>query len=222
MNNVNVNTWDKMYSEGRSLLIWPDEAVVAALNRRIGQLNFGIDIACGAGRHAILMSQMGINSIGIDSSDNSIKFAIKRAQELKLKNLQFYVCLVQDMILDKGSIDIAIVWGLIHYLEVKDQGILLDKVLEFLKPGGMLLATFRSAEDSRLSKGKLVEQNRYLVDYFDSGTKALKQTLMCFWDEKGVRDVLSDFSKINLGHRIVEPIGSLGNKSAHWLVEAIK
>lgn len=222
MNNTNVNTWNKMYSEGRSLLIWPDEVVVATLNRRISQLNFGIDIGCGAGRHTILMAQMGINSVGIDSSDNSINFAIKRAQELKLENIQFRIGLAQDVKVEKEVADIVIAWGLFHYLEAKDQRILLNKILEFLRPGGTLLATFRSTEDSRLSKGKLVEQNRYLVDYFDSGIKDVKQTIMCFWDENGVRKTLSEFSKINLGHRVVEPIGSLGNRSAHWLVEAIK
>lgn len=222
MKSLNVETWDKVYSEGRSLLIWPDENVVSSLNRHKGKFTKGIDLACGAGRHAILMAQMGIESVGVDSSNASIDFAKMRSASLGLNNIEFMNGLVQDVELEKESFDIVIAWGLIHYLEKKDQEMFLNKVWTILKPNGMFLLTLRSQEDSRMNSGEKIDDNRYLVDYFDSGLNEVKQTEMFFWDECGVRKLLKNFSKLEIGHRIVEPIGSLGNKSAHWLIEAYK
>lgn len=222
MANLNVETWDKVYSQGRSLLVYPDEIVVSSLNRHSGEFKKGIDLACGAGRHAILMSQMGIESIGVDSSKSSIEFAKKRSKDMGLSNINFINSLVQDVELEKESFDIVIAWGLIHYLEKKDQEFFLAKVRHILKSNGLFLLTLRSTEDSRKSTGIKIEDNRYLVDYFDGETNEVKRTKMYFWNERGVRNLLKDFSKINLGHRVIEPIGELGTKSAHWLIEAFK
>lgn len=222
MDNINVKTWDTVYSEGRSLLIWPDETVVSSLNKHKGKFNKGIDLACGAGRHTILMAQMGIESTGVDSSKSSIEFAKKRAAELGLTNIKFINGLVQEIEFEKESFDLVLAWGLIHYLETKDQKEFLNKVYCMLKPGGLFLLTLRSMEDSRRKSAKEIGDNRYLVDYFDKGTNNVKQTKMSFWDEKGVRDLLHNFSSIQLGHRVVEPIGQLHYKTAHWLVESIK
>lgn len=222
MNNLNVETWDKVYSEGRSLLVWPDETIVSLLNRHKGEFKRGIDLACGAGRHAILMAQMGIESVGVDSSKSSIDFARKHSEAMGLDNIKFINSLVQDVDFEKESFDIVIAWGLIHYLDSEDQKLFLDKVRYLLKPNGLFLLTLRSTEDSRTQYASEIKDDRFIVDYFDKGTDEAKQTNMSFWDEKGVKDLLKDFSTIRLGHRIIEPIGNLGNKSAHWLVEAYR
>ena len=222
MESLNIKTWDKVYSEGRSLLVWPDETIVSSLNRYKGQFKKGIDLACGAGRHAMLMAQMGIESIGIDSSKSSIEFAEKRSEAMGLENIRFINNLVQDVQLEKESFDIVIAWGLMHYLEREDQDKFLEKVKYILKPNGMFLLTLRSTKDSRKNTGKEMETNRYLVDYFDKGTNEVKRTKMYFWNEDGVKSLLKDFTRIDLGHRVIEPIGHLNYKTAHWLVEAFK
>ncbi|MGI6493205.1 MAG: class I SAM-dependent methyltransferase [Pelotomaculum sp.] len=222
MNNLNISTWEQVYSVGRSLLIWPDENVVSSLKRNQSKLKKGIDIACGAGRHTLLMAQMGINSIGIDSSLASIKFAKQRAAELNLQNVQFINGKAQDLDYPSGDFDVAIVWGLIHYLEKEDQLRVLNTVKRILKSGGLLLCTLRSTDDSKMGNGKLVGTNQYIVDYFDSGTKQAKQTVMYFWDEIAVRETLKGFSTLRLGHRNLKPINLLDTTISHWLIEAIK
>ncbi len=222
MNNLNISTWEQVYSAGRSLLIWPDENVVSSLKRNQSKLKKGIDIACGAGRHTLLMAQMGINSIGIDSSATSINFAKQRATELGLQNVQFINGKAQDLDYHSEDFDVVIVWGLIHYLEKEDQLIVLNTVKRILKPGGLLLCTLRAKDDSKMDNGKLVGKNQYIVDYFDSGTKQAKKVVMYFWDEVGVRETLEGFSSFRLGHRSLKPIGLLDTTISHWLIEAIK
>ena len=222
MKNLNISTWDKVYSEGRSLLMWPDETVVSSLNKHREKLKKGIDLACGAGRHAILMAQMGIESVGVDSSKSAIEFANKRSRNMGLKNIHFINSLVQDIEFEKESFDIVIAWGLIHYLEKEEQEKLIDKVRNLLKPNGIFLLTLRSIEDSRAKMGINIGGNQFLVNYFDENTEEPKQTLMYFWDKEGVFKILENFSNINLGHRVIEPIGKLGVKSSHWIIEAQK
>ncbi len=41
-----------------------------------------IDIACGNGRHAVYLNQLGFQVIGVDLSENNISFAKKK----KMKN----------------------------------------------------------------------------------------------------------------------------------------
>lgn len=222
--NMNTSSWNLVYSEGRSLLVWPDEIVVRSLVLNKNK-NFkkGIDIACGAGRHTLLMGQMGIKSVGIDASKASIDFARQRAKQLQLDEyVEFMLGEVQGLEVEKESMDVAIVWGLIHYLEIYEQEILLRKIWDMLKPGGMFLATFRSVNDSRLNYGRRIRANRYIIDYFKSETSVSKQLIMSFWSEDEVRGLLRDFSKINLGHRTIEPVGQLRHRTAHWLVEAFK
>ena len=48
-----------------------------------------LDFGCGTGRHSIELSRRGINVIGVDFSDNNIKYAKESAKELS--NVNFYV-----------------------------------------------------------------------------------------------------------------------------------
>ncbi|MDQ0206935.1 class I SAM-dependent methyltransferase [Alkalicoccobacillus murimartini] len=222
MSKLNVETWNNVYSEGRSLLQYPDEIIISSLNKNKGKFTNGLDIACGAGRHTFLMNDFGIEAKGIDSSVAAIAYANKKAEELGLLSTTFENKLVQDLTETSEFYDVIIVWGLIHYLEEQEQTDLINKVYSMLKPGGVLLSTLRSKQDSRMDKGLHVEGDKFLVDYFDRKSDSPKQTIMYFWDEAGVRDKLDMFKDVSLGHRSVDPIGDLGHTMAHWLIEARK
>lgn len=222
MSNLNVETWNNVYAEGRSLLQYPDEIIISSLNKHKGQFSKGLDIACGAGRHTFLMNDFGIEAKGIDSSVAAITYAKKKADELGLTNTSFENKLVQDLTESSDVYDVIIVWGLIHYLEEQEQTDLINKVYSMLKPGGVLLSTLRSTRDSRMIKGKHIDGDKFLVDYFDRKSDSPKQTIMYFWDEMGVRNKLNMFNEVSLGHRSVDPIGDLDHTMAHWLIEARK
>lgn len=220
MAELNVKTWDKVYSEGRSLLEYPDETIVSFLSKK--KYRKGLDIGCGAGRHTFLMNSYGIEAYGIDSSEAAITYSKKKANELGLKDIYFENKLAQDIQFAEESFDLIIVWGLFHYLNENDREELLHKVYHLLIPGGTLLCTLRSKEDTRFEQGKKIGENQYLVNYFDAEKNAPLQTVMYFWDEQEVRKFLSSFRDIQLGHRTIEPIGKLGIKTSHWLIAAMK
>ena len=215
---INVETWHKTYSEGKSLLVYPDESVVTVLNSLRGKIKNGIDIGCGAGRHALLMAEYGIDAYGIDSSAAGIEFAKAQAQARGLTNAQFDCCQVQDITSDK-KYDLIICWGVLHYLSEDAQLALRNWIKAHLADNGVFILTMRSIADSRYQPENKQTDNHYIVDYFKTETST-KQTLMQFWDQAGVEAFLADFKSIELGHRSIEPIGKLGLKTSHWLIKA--
>lgn len=224
MLNVNVETWNSMYSQERSLLQYPNETIVSFLSSHKEELvgRRGIDIGCGAGRHTFLMNEFGLNALGVDSSEAGIAFANKKIKEKQLNNIAFKNILVQDLDFGDEQFDLVIMWGVLHYLEIEDRKLVLTKIFNMLKKGGYLLCTLRSSEDSRAQQGRKIGENRYEVEYFDKGTNHPKLTEMSFWNEDEVRDMLKSYSELELGHRSLESIGNMGIKNSHWLIAAKK
>lgn len=223
MDTVNIDTWNAVYSEGRSLLEWPDEQVVSFLAKNKEEIQKGLDIGCGAGRHVFLMCKMGMEAVGIDSSPAAIKFACAKQERLQIKKAKFIKWMAQNTPLpfEDNTFDLVIAWGLFHYLTQQEQRSLLAEIRRILVVNGRLLCTLRSEEDGRVSKGTEVEPNRFLVDYFDETSQSPKQTLMYFWSRSAVYTFFDGFfNDISLGHRLLQPIGKLGSASAHWLIEA--
>lgn len=220
---VNIATWDGMYASGRSLLQWPDEQVVSALERHRGRFATGIDIGCGAGRHTLLMAQMGIQATGIDSSPAGIEHGRSRAAAMGLAaRTTFRTGLAQELDLPDAGFDVLICWGVIHYLAPADRATLVRTWERLLKPGGTLIVTIRSTRDTRAQGGVAGPDGSRRVEYFDSGSAGAKETVMHFWDEAGARGLLGNFTDVKLGHRAIEPVGKLGTATCHWLAEAVR
>ncbi len=218
---LNIATWDGMYASGRSLLAWPDEQVVAALARRRASIRRGLDLACGAGRHALLMARMGIDALGIDSSPAAIAHATRRAWDEGLAaRVRFEQGLAQDLALPDAHFDAAICWGLLHYLGAADRAGVLGSLQRLVRPGGVLIATLRSERDSRAREGVAESDGARRVGYFDVETRSPRETRMFFWSEAEARELLAGWSQVSLGHRSIEPVGKLGAATCHWLVEA--
>lgn len=221
--NQSMNSWDRVYSEGRSLLFWPDEMFVRELKcmSQIQDLK-ALDIGCGAGRHALLMADIGMQVKGIDSSRASVDMARVRAGDRGLDNVAFENVSLQQLNEEDSSFDVIVVWGVIHYLSAKDQTLILAKIYQLLKHGGVLLATLRSTRDSRCDVNHRLAPNRYRAKYFDAGQDTEKEMIMSFWNEIEVRSMLSGYQRVILGHRDLEPISDSRLSSSHWLIRAQK
>ena len=221
--NQSMHSWDRVYVEGKSLLVWPDEILVRELNRlsRTRDLR-AMDIGCGAGRHALLMADIGMQVKGIDSSRASVETAVERATGRGLNNATFENIPLQQLNEEDSSFDVIVIWGVVHYLSPTDQNTILTTIHQLLKPGGMLFATLRSTFDSRCDINHRVGSNRYRAKYFDAGQASEKEMLMSFWSESEVRLMLSEYQQVVLGHRNLEPISESRLSSSHWLIRAQK
>jgi len=76
-------SWDERYRSGKYSSAEPHKLLIA-LTEKIKAGN-ALDIACGAGRNAILLAEKGFDVTAVDNSKNGIEIAAQRAQEKGLK-----------------------------------------------------------------------------------------------------------------------------------------
>ncbi|NCN58635.1 methyltransferase type 11 [Candidatus Roizmanbacteria bacterium CG22_combo_CG10-13_8_21_14_all_38_20] len=89
-----------------------------------------LDAGCGAGAALGYLSQYG-ETIGVDISDEALKFARKRGKVKKadIANLPF----------KDNSFDLVFCYGVLYHVWVKDERKALDEFYRVLKKGGTLL-----------------------------------------------------------------------------------
>jgi ubiquinone/menaquinone biosynthesis C-methylase UbiE len=67
-----------------------------------------LDVACGTGSHALILSQRGYEVTGIDNSRAMIEKAIKKAGEKKETRADFLIQDMRNINMDKKKFDCAI------------------------------------------------------------------------------------------------------------------
>lgn len=105
------------------------------LNKKDGSV---LDCCCGVGRHAYLLGNKGFKVTGIDISESQINNAKKIH---KNKNVEYRVCDVRNIDLNKKDFDMAIcMWTTYNYLSMeKDLWKFLNAVYMHLREDGLLV-----------------------------------------------------------------------------------
>ena len=85
MSSKERTIWNRKHAAGAHAISGPDEFLVDAYGRYLDRLPPGeaLDIAGGAGRHALWLAERGWNVKLIDVADAAIRLAEKNAQELR-------------------------------------------------------------------------------------------------------------------------------------------
>ena len=117
-----------------------------------------IDIACGKGRHSILLSNLGYNVTGIDLSEQSIAYAKKSES----KNLNFHISDMRNINYN-NSFDIALnLFTSFGYFENKeDNNKSIASFAKCLKKDGVLIIDFLNAQNI---KSNLIKHEKKTCD----------------------------------------------------------
>lgn len=113
----NVNTWEKVYSEGKMLNKYPHDRLVSLTFRYFGNIKNKakvkvLDLGCGAGNNLTFFASEGFDVTGLEYSKSAIEFCKERLSEFNLdaKLIQgtFSDALKgdvkYDLIVDRGSL----------------------------------------------------------------------------------------------------------------------
>lgn len=162
-----------------------------------------IDAGCGTGVHAISLARMGVKVIGVDNSRPMLDIAIRNAEKLKIKNIEFkegeFLKLERAV---KGQVDAVFCLGnsLPHLVDDLDIITALGQFFKVLKPGGLCLIQmvnfdhYLDSSDSAvavvdgLRKGRDVTFRRH---YEFKGTKVIFH--VSIYDRRS-RELLEDYS----------------------------
>ena len=105
------------------------------------ELSSAVDVACGIGRHAVVMSQMGIRAVGADMSAAMLQKAQAFAKQAGVQT-QWINCPMQELsqhIKEKFDIVLCLGNSLPHILSQDDLDKTISGFAQILRPGGILL-----------------------------------------------------------------------------------
>ncbi len=119
-----------------------------------------MDFGCATGTKTLELAESTKHIHGIDISDEMIKKAMKKKNELKIMNASFSQGSIFKNDLKKTSFNKIISYGVIHLLDDKEK--VMQKIHELLKPGGLFISTTACLKDKMAFKNRL-EFNAFLL-----------------------------------------------------------
>lgn len=169
--------WDA-YVRG-SVRAKPDRPVIQFIGEVLRRIDhpIGLDLGCGGGRHLRYLRHIGVEAVGLDSSQEATRD----------DRLEVVVCDITDPLpLDDSSFDFVILWGVFVHLPPSEQSDVMDEIFRVLKRGGFFLVDILRPNDFRNALGTPIAENFNESPY-------LKGVTDYFCEPEEVRSVLSRF-----------------------------
>lgn len=164
--------WNERYRRGEHAGTEPSQLLVrAAKSLAPGR---ALDIACGAGRHAIFLAERGWRVTAVDASVVGIEITKERARERGVVIDARVADLAQgEFLIGPGAYDLVIVF---YYLQ-RD---LFPQIRAGVRPGGAVVAAIHTVDDSPgvkpmnaaflLEPGELrAEFQGWEIEHYDEG-----------------------------------------------------
>ncbi len=148
-----VADWDERYRRGEHATAEPSRLLVRAVELFARQVEGGslagrraLDLACGAGRHAVFLAGLGMRVTAVDASRVGVELALSRARERNL-SLDARVADLEGggFDIEEGAYDLVCDF---YYLQ-RD---LFPRMRAGLGPGGLLVAAIHMVDESPRAK----------------------------------------------------------------------
>ena len=97
-----------------------------------------LDYGCATGSIALEIANTAKVVHGIDLSSKMIKIARRKADERKIKSIEFTHATIFDESLKKESFDVILALSILHLLKDSPQAI--NRISQLLKPGGIFVS----------------------------------------------------------------------------------
>jgi ubiquinone/menaquinone biosynthesis C-methylase UbiE len=146
--------WNEIYRNATGFNKQPNQLLVDAVAKR--KPGTALDVAQGEGRNGLFLAQQGWQVTGVDFSDEGLRVARARADQLKVPLTTINADLAQfDYGVDK--------WDLVAMIYALDDPAALQKIKRSIKPGGLLVIEFFHSEeapgkvDDNFARGELAK-----------------------------------------------------------------
>jgi tRNA (uracil-5-)-methyltransferase TRM9 len=204
---------------------FPDESVVRFVRRKFGgyptskkNLIKALDIGFGTGRHIIYLLSEGFDVYGIDYAESSLRATQGKISQMGL-SASLAIGEFGQASIPPDAYDLIIAWGVLFNKPEPDIHSDIKKIYDILKPGGTLIADFRTLNNWFYGKGKKMGQHAYLLDETAGPYKGL------FYRFMAEKEVVSFFEKTHFTIELLEYKEWLKfGKELHswWMVQASK
>lgn len=189
-------TWNELFLDEKFIASLPQPEVykfVKVLEGIFPDRPLSIwDFCCGAGRHTVLISQMGHNTYGSDISENGINYTQKWLESNGLK-ATLEVVDMTDNPFTGLNFNGAISWDALHHNTISNINKAVNNVYENLCVGGMFMVSLLSTKGGAFHTGKEIEKNTFVRE---EGSEA--GVPHHYFDEQGIRDLFKKWKIVSL------------------------
>ena len=153
---------------------------------------------CGTGQQAMAWSAYKDSKIyAVDLSSESLAYAIRKAKEKNIKNINFYHLDLLDLELLNKKFDIIISTGCLHHMEKPEDG--LESLINVLKPQGLIyLGLYSKRARSEIEWTRKYIQKRK-IDVTEDNMRSFRTKILNSENKKlqSIRGLLDFFSLSN-------------------------
>lgn len=129
-----ANNWDTPgVSLGQN-----DIRIIERTKKYLNASDIVLDYGCATGSIAIEIAGNVKEAYGIDISSKMIDIARRKADERKIKNIDFTHATIFDERLKEESFDLILALSILHLVEDSTQ--VMDRINQLLKPGGLFIS----------------------------------------------------------------------------------
>ena len=154
--NKTQKFWDKQakrYDDSEKQFEPDYREIIAKTKEYLNANDNVLDFGCATGTKTLELVD-GIKHIhGFDISTEMINEAIKKKNEVNVKNVSFSQGTIFNNDLEKASFEKIIAYGIIHLLD--DSENVIQRIHELLKPGGLFISTTACFKDKMAFKNRL-------------------------------------------------------------------
>jgi len=127
-----------------------------------------LEIGTGNGRDAFYFSNYVKSIIAIDQSKTIISENKSKTKKLKIKNLHFYKCSVNQIkkIKKKNSLNFIYARFFLHSINAKKEDLLLKNLSKYNKINPLIAFEFRTDLDKLMKKGKKLSKFERYTDHY--------------------------------------------------------
>ncbi|MEK8200122.1 class I SAM-dependent methyltransferase [Lysinibacillus sp. FSL M8-0134] len=187
--------WNDFYDTFQNIPFFvnkPDENLVHYFEKNMINPGKVLEIGCGAGRNAIYLAKNGCFVVGVDISDNALKWAQRRMNEENV-NIEFVCANIFELDYEQNSFDFIYDSGCFHHIAPHRRVSYIDMIDKLLKPGGYFaLCSFE--ENGAYGGSAMTDEEVYLKRSLEGGlgyTQNQLKEIFHFLEEIEIRKMLS-------------------------------
>ncbi len=174
-----------------------------------------LDAGCGEGFYSIYLAKKGFDVLGIDLSENAIKYAKQNAEKAKVK-IKFLARNVSELGKLNEKFDFILEWALLHHITPEKRKKYIKNINKLLNKNGKYFSMCFNVKDRKSSKGKKAWEVTGKQERPEGGRRPVGATLY-FSSLEELEKLFSPYFKI-IESKVYEKSGVGGNNTWNYFL----
>lgn len=209
--------WQEYYKQ-RKAPSYPTDAIARFFEKYAKSGDKVLDLGCGAGRHTLMLAQMGFEVSAIDFAKNSIDFTNELLANNSFK-ADLRVASADALPFCDDYFDALVCYGIHMYGDKDFVENVTNEIYRVLKKGGKAIIQFRSKDDYRYKNGEKIGE--YQAKSTAAFMKDEYGQVLYYFDEAEIKRVFKDFKDIKIDY-LSRTYDNGGYKISYFLVSLEK